>query len=581
MEKSQFQDQEKILQRIFEVIREYHMIEPGMRILAGISGGADSVCLLAALCEYRKQMPFTLLAVHVEHGIRGEESLEDAAFTQELCRQLGVECRIAAASVQERAAREGRSIEEAGRMERYRIFEEIGSKWGADRIAVAHNQNDQAETMLWNLVRGSGLKGLGGICPVRDRIIRPLLFTSRMQIELLVRAWGFTWRTDRTNLETDYARNRIRLEILPLLSERLNAQAVPHIAQAASRLQEVQRFVSHMTDLAEKECIEPDEGSVRIFLPAYDKQEGLIQRELLKRAIARCGLVGKKNAEEALLPEGGQAEKDGSGPKTERESGGVESLLEEERRESRAGREPETNGRLLYASEGREGKAGPENAGLRDVGAVHLEILSRLAAMDCGKEADLPGKLHAVRERNTIRLFYREEKGCAQQRKAKIVLPSRERQFAGQEASSDAKAWRSGIIGDPPSLITAEAPIPPFLCVKAELLSNDPSLFAQIQEENKYTKWLSYDTIKSNVLLRTRQTGDYLITGTQGGRKKLKDYFIDQKIPKEERDNIWLLADGSHVLWVIGWRISAAAKVEAGTKRILKVTVKYRKEEII
>ena len=167
------------MEKIFRTIEQYGMIAPGMRVAAGVSGGADSVCLLYILSEYRKKIPFELAAVHVEHGIRGAESLEDAAFTESLCRELHVPCHTVRTDVQKIAEDRGLSVEEAGRLERYRIFAEFLKEWNGNRIAVAHNENDQAETVLWNLVRGSGLRGLGGIRPVRGEVIRPLLFTAR------------------------------------------------------------------------------------------------------------------------------------------------------------------------------------------------------------------------------------------------------------------------------------------------------------------------------------------------------------------------------------------------------------------
>ncbi|MCD7735396.1 MAG: tRNA lysidine(34) synthetase TilS, partial [Lachnospiraceae bacterium] len=241
--------------QIYRVIQEYHMLEPGMRVIVGVSGGADSVCLLHVLEQYRREIPFELLTVHVEHGLRGQESLNDAVFVEKLCAGYAVPCRVVHAQVRSRMREERLSCEEAGRAERYRIFSEISREWGATRIAVAHNQNDQAETVLWNLARGSGIKGLGGIRPIQGNIIRPLLFTARKEIEEYLRGEGISWRTDQTNLETAYTRNRIRLSLLPQMESELNSQAARHIAEAAVRLQDVQQYLDKKTDEAAKRCL--------------------------------------------------------------------------------------------------------------------------------------------------------------------------------------------------------------------------------------------------------------------------------------------------------------------------------------
>ena len=274
---------------IFGTMRDYHMIEEGMRVIAGVSGGADSVCLLYALCEYRKEVPFELIVVHVEHGLRGEESLSDARFTQELCGRFEVPCHIVHVQVEQLARTEGISVEEAGRRERYRIFRERKEAYGAHRIAVAHNRSDQAETILWNLVRGSGLRGLGGMSPVRDDIIRPLLFTGRDRIEQILTEAGIPWHTDRTNLQQDYTRNRIRLSILPQMEQELNGRAVEHIAAASDRLRKVQEYLDRVAARVGQSCIRREADSVCIDLKIFLQQDVLIQEELLKRAVAMCG----------------------------------------------------------------------------------------------------------------------------------------------------------------------------------------------------------------------------------------------------------------------------------------------------
>ena len=467
---------EKELKEIFETIEKYKMIRPGMRVLAGVSGGADSVCLLYALKEYKKKVPFHLKAVHVEHGIRGQESLQDAQWVAELCREWGIPCQVAHCPVESLAREEKLSLEEAGRKARYRIFEKERELWQGDRVAVAHNQGDQAETLLFRLARGSGLKGLGGIRPVQGNIIRPLLFLPRTQIEAILKKQGIGWRTDRTNLEPEYTRNRIRLEILPALESQVNARAGEHIAGAALRLQEVWEYLEGQVDQAEAACVFQENRKGKqtwvLNLPSFFEQHKLIQKELLRRCVEKC------------------------------------------------------------------------TGGLRDVGSVHLEALERLAGLPCGRECPLPGGRKAVSEKDSLR-FLERCKDREEEHKHREELMLRENgtvYFQGMK-------------------------------VRVDFLERHQLSAEEFMEEKKYTKWLACDTINQNLCLRTRRTGDYLVVNESGGRRKLKDYLIDLKIPKDQRDGIWLVAQESHVLWVVGYRISEAAKVRENTYRVMKIQI--------
>lgn len=468
------------MQRIIQTIEEYQMIVPGDTVVAGVSGGADSVCLLYVLSEYRKQVDFQIIVIHVEHGIRGEESLRDAGFTEELCERMKAPFRMEQICVQQKARECGLSVEEAGRKARYEIFEQERQKYKNGKIAVAHNQNDQAETVLWNLCRGTGLKGLGGIRPVRDHIIRPLLFTSRERIEQILVEAGLSWRTDRTNLTEAYTRNRIRLSILPEMNQTLNERSTEHIAKTAAHLWQVQAFIEEETDRAVQCCITVDRAKngsqVKISLPEFANFPKLIRQELLRHGIEQC------------------------------------------------------------------------SGSLRDVGSVHIDALMELADMDCGKEVSLPANLRAVREKELIRI---------------AKMDSGE--YLDCDEVQAIQIGDSGIYHVPGWTISVE------------IIENDPSLFQKIYEEKTYTKWISCDTIKCKSMLRHRRTGDYLLVGKERGRKKLKDFFIDRKIPKDQRDKLWILADGAHILWIPGYRISEGAKVLPETKKVMKIQITEEK----
>lgn len=265
------------------------MIRPGDRLLAGVSGGADSVCLLFVLLEYQKKVPFTLAVVHVEHGIRGEESLADARFVEELCGSLGLECFCVSRPVPQLAARDGLSLEEAARIARYGAFEEIRREKGYDRIAVAHSQNDQAETMLFSMSRGSGIRGAGGIRPVRGRIIRPLLCVSRREIEQYLRERHISWREDSSNASTEYARNYLRREILPALEKNVNSGTVSHLAALSEDLQEAWDFLEETAGEAAGRMIRAAGEELRIDLAALLREKELLRGLILREALGRAG----------------------------------------------------------------------------------------------------------------------------------------------------------------------------------------------------------------------------------------------------------------------------------------------------
>ncbi len=214
--------------KALQTIRAHALLQPGDRVIAAVSGGADSMALLFLLNELRAEFPLTLSAVHVNHGIRGAEAQRDADFVADACRALGVPCTVRTVSVPALAAAEKCGLEECARRARYRILHEEAH--GA-KIATAHTLSDQTETLLLNLTRGTGLHGLCGIPYARGAIIRPLLDCSRAEVEAFCRARGIRYVHDSTNDDPTYARNRIRTRVIPELRQ-LN----PQLEQAVHRL---------------------------------------------------------------------------------------------------------------------------------------------------------------------------------------------------------------------------------------------------------------------------------------------------------------------------------------------------------
>ena len=202
-------------QKALCALRQYSLFSQGDRIAVGVSGGADSVALLRFLAALRPQFGWDLVVCHIHHGLRGAEADRDECYVRALAEQLGLPCAVSRIDAAALALRDHISVEEAGRMARYAFFAQTAGEGG--RIATAHTLDDSIETVLMNLVRGTGLRGLCGIPRIRGNIVRPLLDCTRAEVEDYLSALGQPYCTDSTNLTDDYTRNRIRHDILPRL----------------------------------------------------------------------------------------------------------------------------------------------------------------------------------------------------------------------------------------------------------------------------------------------------------------------------------------------------------------------------
>lgn len=223
--------------KALDTIRDYGMLDSGDRVVVGISGGADSCALLHFLCTLRNKMSLHITACHINHGLRGAEALRDEQFVRDFCERLEVPLSVLHADIRAEAQKRRCGLEECGREVRYAFFRQKAAGLHA-KIATAHTASDNAETVLLHLLRGSGIRGLSGIPPVRDSIIRPLLFCTRDETEAYCRANGIDYVTDSSNLAPDYTRNRLRLEVLPVLTAlqpslpQLVGRTTEHLRQA-------------------------------------------------------------------------------------------------------------------------------------------------------------------------------------------------------------------------------------------------------------------------------------------------------------------------------------------------------------
>ena len=507
-------EDEWIYRKVKRYIEENHMIVSGDTVAAGISGGADSVCLLDMLYRLSGERDFRLLVVHVHHGVR-DQADQDAAYVEKLCRERGIPYYLKRVNMDAYAKVGGLSPEEAGRELRYLAFEEVLKKAGGDaktgdalmgvcagKIAVAHNSNDRAETMLFHLFRGSGTKGLTGIHPTRGRIIRPLLCLERTQIEDYLKARKLSYCIDSTNEEDTYTRNKIRHHILSYAVKEINENTVAHMAHTASVLDETEKYIERQISFAGERCIEKSKTSI-----PERSEDGTGKQVMLK--------------------------------------------LDELKKE-----DPYIIKRLLLHCMEEVTEHG------KNVTSKHLGALMALLNKSGSGELFLTDSVKAYKEYDRL-FLYRETKPYENK--------GRKNRTADIGNDTENTVYEDISVEIPGSVCVPEVGILDF-----SLMPRDAFIYKNIQiiPEKRYTKWFDYDKITTVLLLRTRRTGDYLTIDEAFRKKTIKEYMIQKKIPKMQRERMYILADGAHILWVPGYRISQYYKVGENTKCILQVQLR-------
>ncbi len=465
---------DKMEERVYSYIVKNHMIEKDDVVVVGVSGGPDSICLFHVLRGLQERISFSMHVVYVNHKIR-KEAVEEAQFVRLLCEKYKIAFSLFEIDVEKMAQEEKLSLEEAGRNARYKAFREIQKSIGSSKIAIAHTKNDRAETVLFHLFRGSGLKGLGAINAVREDIIRPILCLERKDVETYLRNRGYEFRIDLSNDTDDYTRNRIRHHILPFANTEVCENIISHINETSQIAEETENFI-HKTMLREKEnCVtKTKEGYLEIQGTYF-----LSLHVVLQKAILRDCLF------------------------------------------------------VLAASS-------------KDITSKNIENLLALFTKQVGKEVMLPYKLMATKTYTGV---------CI----ANGIMAEKKKEL---KTCQERKLIRTKL---PESIIEKGVGVVSFREFMADPFQEIP--------EKKYTKWFDYDKIIESLVLRTRKPGDYLTVNLEEDKKTIKEYMINEKIPKEMRDTIFLFADGSHVLWVIGYRISQHYKVTDQTKRILQIQI--------
>ncbi|HAE52177.1 MAG TPA: tRNA lysidine(34) synthetase TilS [Ruminococcus sp.] len=288
-----------MINKIIDFVKQYDMIQKGDCVVCGLSGGADSVCLLLSLMELSRIIGFSVEALHVNHSIRGDESDRDENFCRKLCESLNVPFTAVRCNVPEYAEKNSLSDEEAARILRYKIFSDCSC---GKKLATAHNANDNLETAVLNLARGTALKGISGIPPVRDNIIRPLLTVTRNEIENFLKEKNQPYVTDSTNLSDDYTRNKIRHCIIPLLMD-INKSVTETSVKTFASLRSENDFIENQVNSAMETC---RQNNKLIGLAKYD---GLIRKRCLARIISENSLpysYDRLNSADNILVNGGK-----------------------------------------------------------------------------------------------------------------------------------------------------------------------------------------------------------------------------------------------------------------------------------
>lgn len=522
-----------VLEKVQKFMDEYRLSDAGSRVLAALSGGADSVCLLSVLKKLSAEGGWQLRAFHLNHGLRGEEADRDERFCVELCEKMQVPLTVAHKDAAAFAGEHGLSVEEAGRILRYEALEAAARSWEKEpygngakssqlcvRIAIAHHLDDQAETILHHLLRGSGLRGLSGMRPKNGRRIRPLLCLSRKEIIGYLHSQGQEWCEDSTNADLSYTRNRIRARLLPLMVSEVNRNASEHICRAGELISQADEYLTEQADA---------------MLAAFGRRDSL--------PWTKAAQASDAPAAEVSIP--------------------LEYFLSQK---------PIIKSYLL-----RQMLAVIAPA-QKNITTVHFCQIEALAKKREGAVSSLPGSLLAGRGRDELWIRRQTAQPLPFASTPETALPPPSAFDAAQagKAASKKRGSVENTAFTPGTWIPGSGAgmagglrFTEIFPLSEQMLSFSQQAGEKICQK-KYTKWFDCDKIKGMLSVRTRQNGDY-ITLTGGGHKTVSRYMIDEKVPRERRGLIPLLAEGNHILWIIGYRISDYYKITAKTRHVLQV----------
>ncbi|WP_061313548.1 tRNA lysidine(34) synthetase TilS [Clostridium botulinum] len=465
--------------KVLSYIVDNNLIKSGDKILVALSGGPDSLCLLNILKELREELDIEIGAAHLNHLLRGEDAFKDEEFVISTCKEMNIPYYVKRVDINKYSKEHKLSSELAGRNVRYGFFDEILKKDGFNKIATAHNANDQAETIIFRLMRGTGLEGLGGIKVCReDKIIRPILCLSRKEVEKYIKEKNLNPRIDKTNFEKIYNRNKIRLDIIPYIQNNFNEDIVKTLNRMSLLIQKDNAFIERLCIKAYNEYCKKNTDSKFYIL----KKELFKEDQAIVTRIIRTALIEYSKSH-------------------------------------------------------------------YDFEMKHIYDILELSKKETGKGINLPKNIYVENIYGDIKI--------SSKMKEDIKVDKTEFLLNKKSIGEDRIQFNNYEF-------------------EISVLKNKSTNLIDLKE-NKLVKYFDLDKINENILFRTRKNGDKITPLGMKGQKKLKDIFINMKVPKEERDLIPVICFDNDIAWILGLQISDNFKVTNNSKNILKI-VAERKE---
>lgn len=476
-----------IEEKVLETIQKYNMLSYKDRVVVGVSGGPDSLTLLHILLSLQERYSLSLYIVHFNHKLRGEEAEKDADFVRKLAKELSLPFLMEEGNLKGLVKEKKLTLEEAAREARYLFYCKAAEKFGAHKIALGHNADDQVETILMRFLRGSGLEGLTAIPPVREKIIRPLIECSREEIEKYCLEKKIEYRIDSTNKEPIYFRNKIRLELLPLLINQYNKNIKNNLQNLQVIIGEISLYLQQKTEEIFREMVEIEEGKkATIDLKRMNTLPSVLKRRIIRQMVEKV------------------------------------------------------------------------KGNLNSIHFIHIDSILRLTEDQSGeKEIYLPDALRVKRVYQQL-----------------IVYKDSFSNFYSPDILSSFWEYHLAI----PGCTEIKS-----LKMKVEIEELDSKVakisLSHLQKKSpfEFTEVIDKEKVKLPLRLRNRRKGDYFYPLKLGGKKKVKELFIDYKIPKSNRDLIPILVDGEEkILWVVGIRLDERIKITTDTRKILRINIKTK-----
>jgi len=460
-----------LFEQVRRTIDHYRLLEKGDRVIMGVSAGVDSMVLLHLLNAFRQEFDLFLIVAHIHHGLRPVESEKEAELVQKESVRLGLPFEYGQFNVKEFRESEGFSMQDAARRIRFQFFHNLLKKYGGGKIALGHNADDQVETVLLRLLRGSGLKGLKGMLPIREkRVIRPLLEVWKEEIEGFARENSISYLTDSSNLKGDYLRNRLRLKLIPLIEQDYQPGFRRTIIKTSTLLREENDFMEKEAGEAYQKIAYEEGGEITFKFSAYQSLHKAIQWRVIQKVLERM--------EDGLkIDEGEWSDVN---------------LIYRRLRQTPASLLLELSHGLCL--EKRYDRVLLRKERLRTIPPFEVDL-------------NVPGRTY-------IREIERE-----------VVVEERE--------------WDS----------------------------------SKSIDESQNVAFLDYERLHLPLRMRNFRPGDRFQPLGAKGTQKLKEFFIDHKIPKYERPSIPLLISGEMIAWIVGYRIDERVKITSETKRVLRIEV--------